>query len=51
LFWFDCFNARYPAQENAFDYKYVDLGGYILGHNVVDSDARVSKLREQVKAG
>jgi hypothetical protein len=51
LFWFDCFNARYPEQETAFDHEYVGLGRYILGPAVVESDARVSRLREQVKAG
>ncbi len=51
LFWFDCFAARYPEQGTAFDHEYLDLGRHILGHAVVDSDARVSRLREQVKAG
>jgi hypothetical protein len=51
LFWFDCFAARYPEQETAFDHEYLDLGRHILGPAVVDSDARVSSLREQVKAG
>ncbi|KAH6704236.1 hypothetical protein BKA61DRAFT_680489 [Leptodontidium sp. MPI-SDFR-AT-0119] len=51
LFWFDCFAARYPEHETAFDYEYMDLGRHILGPDIEDSDTRVSKLREQVKAG
>lgn len=51
MFWFDYFNAIYPEQETAFDREYVDLGRHILGPAVVDSDATVSTLREQVKAG
>jgi hypothetical protein len=51
LFWFNCFAARYPEQETAFDHEYLDLGRHILGLAVVDSNARVSRLREQVKAG
>jgi len=51
LFWFDYFNATYPEQETAFDHEYVQLARYVLGPAVVDSDATVSALREQVKAG
>jgi hypothetical protein len=51
LFWFDYFKARYPEQETAFDYEYVELGRHILGSAIADTDEAVSKLREQVKAG
>jgi hypothetical protein len=51
LFWFDYFKARYPGQETAFDYEYTELGRYILGSALADTDETVSKLREQVKAG
>ncbi|KAH8674440.1 hypothetical protein BGZ60DRAFT_404034 [Tricladium varicosporioides] len=51
LFWFDCFNTRFPEQEKAFDQEYVDLGRCILGPTIVERDERVSMLREQVKAG
>jgi hypothetical protein len=51
LFWFDYFKARYPRQETAFDYEYVELGRYILGSADADTYETVSKLRELVKAG
>lgn len=51
MFWFDYFAARYPEQETAFDHEYLDLGRYILGPAIVDSDGRISRLQEQVKAG
>jgi hypothetical protein len=51
LFWFDYFNARYPEQQTAFDHEYEQLARYVLGLAIVDSDATVSALREQVKAG
>jgi hypothetical protein len=43
--------VRYLEQETTFDYKYLDLSRYILGLAVVDSDARVFRLQEQIKAG
>jgi hypothetical protein len=51
LFWFDYFKARYPGQETAFEYEYVELGRYILGSDVADTDETTSKLKGQVKAG